>query len=411
VASEPLRIKGQLVTGGPPDSNTRRSYLFVDKTGSISNPFHNFSDLRYEAISAIPQVPPTVLRTASTDYDDGIRDLYLQLPHLDPRIAALAKTITDNAKAATPYDQAHAIEMYLHAHYAYTLDLTSPPEGTEPLSYFLFDKRGGHCEYFAAAMTVMLRSLGVPARYVNGFLAGDYNDLGGDYIVRSRDAHSWVEVYFPQYGWVTFDPTPSNEPAAEGFLTQLGYYWDWYQLQWSEWVINYDFLHQYSLAQGVQRVSQTWTVKLLSAIARLKVIGIRWINRAQNNAATAPPWLPIPFIVLVVTALCWRSARLREWMALKWRLRRRDGALSAHTAALFYFRTLRLLEGHGWKKLPGQTPLEFAASLPAGSFAEPVVKLTEIYQSSRFGGHGADAGRVSELLGRLEIALRSAPRM
>ncbi len=407
VAAEPLRIKGQLVTGGPADTNTRRSYLFVDKTGSLSNPFHNFSDLRYEAISAIPQVPPIVLRTASTDYSADIRNLYLQLPQLDPRIAALAETIT--AKAATPYDKAHAIEMYLHAHYAYTLDLSSPPEGTEPLSYFLFDKRAGHCEYFAAAMTVMLRSLGVPARYINGFLPGDYNDLGGDYIVRASDAHSWVEVYFPQYGWVTFDPTPSNGPASEGLLTQLGYYWDWYQLQWSEWIINYDFLHQYSLAQGVQRVSQSWTVKLLTAIARLKVIGIRWINRAQSNAATAPPWLPIPFIVLVSIGLCWRSAGFRERLSLAWLLRRRDGPLSAHTAALFYFRTLRLLEGRGWKKLPGQTPLEFAASLPAGSFAEPVAQLTEIYQSSRFGGHGADAGRVSELLGRLEVALRSAP--
>src|SRR5262249_40852820 len=113
VASEPAQIRGQLVTGGPDTPSSRRSYLFSDKTGSLTNPFHNFQSIRYEVISDLPQVPPTVLRTAATEYPDRIRALYLQLPELDPRIAELARKIAADAKAVTPYDEAHAIEMYL----------------------------------------------------------------------------------------------------------------------------------------------------------------------------------------------------------------------------------------------------------------------------------------------------------
>ena len=171
----------------------------------------------------------------------------------------LPKQIT--AHADNPYDKARAIEGYLRSHYGYTLDLTGPPQA-DPLAYFLFQKRAGHCEYFAAAMTVMLRSVGIPARYINGFLTGEYNDVGGDFVVRASDAHSWVEVYFPAFGWLTFDPTPPSDEKPPGFFATLGHYWDWFELQWSEWVINYDFVHQFTLAQNLQRVSRDWTERV-----------------------------------------------------------------------------------------------------------------------------------------------------
>ena len=165
----------------------------------------------------------------------------MQLPSLDLRVPELAKQIT--ARASNPYDQARSIEAYLHSHYGYTLDLSGPPQGAgDPLSYFLFQKRAGHCEYFAAAMTVMLRTLNIPSRYVNGFQTGEYNDVAGDLVVRASDANSWVEAYFPGFGWLTFDPTPpSNDVKSQGLLSQLSHYWDWFELQWSELVINYDF--------------------------------------------------------------------------------------------------------------------------------------------------------------------------
>ena len=223
--------------------------------------------MQYEARSVLPTPPPAALRQAGSDYSDSMRETYLQLPALDPRIPELAKQIT--ARANNPYDKARAIEGYLRSHYGYTLDLSGPPP-SDPLAYFLFEKRAGHCEYFAAAMTVMLRSLGIPARYVNGFLTGEYNDVGGDFVVRASDAHSWVEVYFPSFGWLTFDPTPPSDEKPPELFARLGRYWDWFELQWSEWVINYDFLHQFTLAQNLHRVSRDWTERLRTAFANAR---------------------------------------------------------------------------------------------------------------------------------------------
>ncbi len=405
VAPEPERIRGQLGTGRG-ERRMRRPYLMVDKTGSLSNPFHNFGNIRYEATSAMPQIPVEALRAASTEYPQPVRDLYLQLPQIDPRISALAEQITSDAR--TPYDQARAIELYLRSRYDYTLDLSGPP-ATDPLAYFLFDRRAGHCEYFAAAMTVMLRTVGVPARYVNGFLPGVYNDLGENYIVRARDAHSWVEVLFPGHGWLAFDPTPPSTEVASGVLTRLGFYWDWFQLQWSEWVINYDFLHQYTLAQGVRRVSRNWSAQLRDEFRRARRAGIDLVRELQGRALALPPWLPVLFAAIAAGALCLRSRALRERLTLAWKLHARNGPLPSHDAALFYSRALHLLARRGWMKSSWQTPLEFTTSLPSGNFTEPVRELTDLYQTARFGGLGADANRVAALLSRIEAALRSVP--
>jgi protein-glutamine gamma-glutamyltransferase len=404
VMAEPARIRGDL---GPDGPGVRRSFVTVDKTGSLSNPFHNYGNVRYEAVSAVPQIPLDALRASSTAYTPAMREMYLQLPRLDARIPALAKQIT--ARARNPYDQARAIETYLHSHYGYTLDLAAASPPADPLAYFLFERRAGHCEYFAAAMTVMMRSLGVPARYINGFLPGEYNDLGGDYIVRAHDAHSWVEVYFPKYGWLAFDPTPSSEEAAPGFFARLGLYGDYFELQWSEWIVNYDFLHQYTLAQGVGRASRDWTALVRAKFADLRTAGVALVNNAQERVLDVPPWVPVLVAALGTALIFWRSAGLRERLTLAWRLRAGNGPLPPHAAALFYLRTLRLLERRGWKKSPWQTPLEFAASLPSGDLTDAVTQLTETYQSARFGGRSADPGRVAALLARIDTALRTAP--
>jgi len=156
------------------------------------------------------------LAAAGSDYPAAISDMYLQLPsEIDPRIAALARSATEHAP--TPYDKAIELEHFLKTKYHYTLDLTGNP-GTDPLAHFLFTTRAGHCEYFASSMTVMLRTLGIPSREVNGFLPGEFNELGGDYIVRASDAHSWVEAYFPGSGWIVFDPTPDASDRDRQFF-------------------------------------------------------------------------------------------------------------------------------------------------------------------------------------------------
>src|SRR6202034_1607824 len=192
----------------PAGAALTRGYLFIDRTGSIFNPTRNNSKIRYEGTARMSLATPADLRAASTDFPPEMREDYLQLPSkLDPRIKKLAMDVT--ARQTNDYDRASEIRRYLIGHYSYTLDLAGPTgRHSDPLSYFLFTSRAGHCEYFATAMTVMLRSIDVPARYVTGFLPGEYNDVGGDYIIRGSDAHAWVAGFFNCYGWITVDSTP-----------------------------------------------------------------------------------------------------------------------------------------------------------------------------------------------------------
>ncbi len=138
---------------------------------------------------------------------------YLQLPEdLDPRIANLATEIT--AKGKSTLEKAAMVETYLKRNYKYTLNLVWTP-GPQPVSTFLFDAKSGHCEYFASSMVILLRTAGIPTRLINGFLMGEYNPVGQDFIVRESDAHSWVEVYVPARGWVEFDPTPPDQEITK----------------------------------------------------------------------------------------------------------------------------------------------------------------------------------------------------
>src|ERR1700720_2814311 len=254
--------------------NARRTYLFRDSTGSLFNPFRNYAPVRYFGYSRLPAVNALKLRVAPTVYPDEIRNVYLQLPALDARIPELAKGVA--AKARTPYDKAVAIEAFLRSRFSYTLELTGKP-GDDPLAHFLFETHAGHCEYFASAMTIMLRTQGIPSREVNGFLPGEFNDLAGDYIVRASDAHSWVEAYFPGSGWVTFDPTPAAVQNF-GFLSRLGLYIDWMELSWNEWVINYDFAHQVQMAQIMQRNTRNWTEAARSWFTKKETGGKEWLR-------------------------------------------------------------------------------------------------------------------------------------
>jgi len=386
----------------------RRAFLLQDPMGAVFNPYNNFSRMQYEARSVVPTPPPAAVRTAGTDYPDFVRDTYLQLPELDPRIPALAKEI--GARGKTPYDKAIAIEGYLRSHYGYTLDLSGPPP-SDPLAYFLFDRRAGHCEYFAAAMTVMMRSLGIPARYVNGFLTGEYNDVGGDFVVRASDAHSWVEVYFPSYGWLTFDPTPPADEKPLDFFSRFGRYWDWFDLQWSEWVINYDFTHQFTLAQNLSRVSRDWTERVRIAFDKARQRATDYVELWQTRFLDTPATVPatIGIIALLAAAILFLQPRVRRRLVTLWHLRVAPASqMTPHLATIQYNEMLRLLARRGIRKGPCQTPVEFATSLPDTNLAAPVQELTTIYQASRFGGQTADARRASSILILIQTSLRSS---
>jgi hypothetical protein len=406
IAPRALVLKGRFQNeasraGAPP----RHGYLVQDMTGSVFNPAHNNSKIRYEGASNLPTIQPRDLRTASPDYPEPIRQVYLQLPRLDPRVKRLADEIT--AGSQNEYDKAANIERHLMAHYAYTLDL-SGTHGEDPLADFLFVRRAGHCEYFASAMTVLLRAEGIPARYVTGFSPGEYNDVGRDYIIRESDAHAWVEVYFPGYGWITFDPTPPGDAKHAGIFERLGLYWDSFQFTWSEWVVNYDFSHQFTLAENAQQASRSWSDRARDFYDQSEDRAMRSILALDTKAEASPLFLPGLLVLLLALLFYLRGRSMLGYLVQRWSLRaRRGGSLTAGLAALEYNEMLRLLERRGWKKTASQTPLEFAAAIPAADLAGPVARLTELYQSARFGNHPARVDQMSSLLRLIRNSIRA----
>ncbi|MGH9717929.1 MAG: transglutaminase TgpA family protein [Candidatus Acidiferrales bacterium] len=405
LAPHVAELRGHFADGVSHLGPMRTGYLLRDPTGSIFNPAHNAITTRYDAISFLPMVAPTQLRKASPGFPLTIREQYLQLPaRLDPRIRKLAMDAT--AHSHDEYDRTSAISAYLQTHYRYTLDLKGPVPA-DPLANFLFVQRAGHCEYFASAMTIMLRTLGIPARYVTGFAPGEYNPVAGDYIIRASDAHAWVEVYFPGYGWLTFDPTPGGNEKRGGIFDRVGLYWDWFQYNWSEWVVNYDFSHQLTLGHNMHSASRSWTKRARDLYQRGEQAALDAILALDRRTEASPYFLPSLLVLLVALLFVMRGRALIRHMVARWRLRAHSGNTTASLAALEYSEMLRLLEKRGWRKSPAQTALEFASAISSPEFAAPVAQMTELYQSARFGEHPARVEQMSALLRSIRDLLRS----
>ncbi|WP_339289088.1 transglutaminaseTgpA domain-containing protein [Paenibacillus sp. FSL E2-0201] len=169
----------------------------------------------YTVESLLPESDPVLLRSLSSDDPQEIKGKYLQLPDLLPvRVRDLAEKLTDSS--GNRYDSVTAIKDYLQHGYSYTLNTTVPPSGSDFVDQFLFETKQGYCVHFATTMTVLLRSAGIPARYVQGYGPGTLQDdtMPAKYLVTQGDAHAWVEVYFAGAGWVPFDPTPGPALAA-----------------------------------------------------------------------------------------------------------------------------------------------------------------------------------------------------
>ena len=196
----------------PPNSSTGR-LTSIDRLSSVQPPT---SVGTYVAYTEYSTATDAELRGSGTNYPDWL-DQFATVPaqtyrsqDVQKRIHDLAVTIVSAAGATNPYDQATAIQTYLRdtSNYKYTLAPPTAPIGRDKLEYFLFTSKQGYCEFFATAMGDMLRSLGIPTRLVNGFGPGSFDSNTQSYIVRGEDAHTWVESYFPGYGWIPFEPTP-----------------------------------------------------------------------------------------------------------------------------------------------------------------------------------------------------------
>src|SRR3712207_5895357 len=183
------------------------SSIKVDPYNSLRAPYEIPAGSTYAVISQVPNTSPDQLRSAGASYPKEIVEEYTDIPAtgLD-RTRALARELTEGT--TNPYDTVMAVNEYLKESYPYDLSIPPQREEMDTVEYFLFEQRRGYCEQFASSLAVMARSLGIPARVATGYVPGEYNPFTGLHEVRANDAHAWVEVYLPGYGWSTFDPTP-----------------------------------------------------------------------------------------------------------------------------------------------------------------------------------------------------------
>jgi transglutaminase-like putative cysteine protease len=336
------------VAGTPEFVQIRAPYLLRTASGALRTGFSTENGIRYVVYSYLedPERPgtPGALSTEA-------RIEHLLLPPTDPRVIELARAL------AAP----QAMERYLRQSFRYSLDLPETPPA-DPIAYFLFERKEGHCEYFASALAVMLRAANIPSRVVTGFIGGVDNPVSGWRLFRASDAHSWVEAWVDGVGWITLDPTPPdpNAPAA-GLGEKLSLWSDALATFWQDWVLDYSLDQQLSLATRLERV-------------RLE-IGVEWWPRFWDLTRRVAPWL-------LAAVLLIRLLRRRRW---PWRRR-------APEAAELYAKMLAALERRCVKKPPWITAREFAAQLPPAPWRETAVALTEAYYRFRFAGD-RQAGR------------------
>ncbi|SPE37760.1 Transglutaminase domain protein [Candidatus Sulfopaludibacter sp. SbA6] len=352
---------------------------------------------RYEAYSLLEEPPETApVRFPAPILSLADRERYLQLPVLDPRIPQLARGVA--AGDATDLERARDIEHHLRTSFGYTLQLPSR-EVADPLAYFLFTRKKGHCEYFASAMTVMLRTLGMPARLATGFQSGTYNPISELWLVRASDAHSWVEAWIPGHGWTTFDPTPPDPDAASlALITKLDLYLDAAETFWKQWVVGYDSGQQGSLIdqlqQGARRMGIRWFDSVNGFQSDWLTYAAGWIGRNRVRILVI---LVIGFWILVA------GPPLIRLFHIRLRVKRvRRGQASAGDATLLYQRMLHVMKRRGYHKPVWFTPAEFAASLSSTDLGLALGEFTATYNAVRFGGRTEVAPRLSILLEELE---------
>lgn len=369
-------------------------FIRVDAEGSIQSRRHDFERIMYKAISDTDEPPAEQLRRDMRGYPASFQR-YLQLPEtLDPRIVTLARTMIIEAHARNRYDAAKAIEWQLQRDYGYSLEMKAG--GADPLADFLFNVKTGHCEYFSTAMTVMLRTHGIAARVVNGFLPGEYNEAAGAYTVRQSDAHSWVEVYFPESrSWVTFDPTPSAgrvEPVHTGLAAQLQKYAEALELLWFQYVVGYDKQEQRSLAVSLHNQIFDYTRTLTKLLATVRGYLTTNVLIIAAGVIVLLLGLSLVFFGKRLWPLLWRrgAGRVIE-----------DGR--AYSEVQFYEKLLALMEQRGVSRDKAQTPLEFAGNLKS---SEAMI-ITRAYNRVRYGRErlsSSEQREVERALGALEAA-------
>jgi protein-glutamine gamma-glutamyltransferase len=366
------------------------SLLNKDAEGGILLPRTKNERTTYKVFSDVTQPSDERLEADTEPYGEKFKR-YLQLPeNLDPRIGELTRQVFEEAGSDNRFRQSRAVENYLQNNFGYTLEMKAG--GDEPLADFLFNVREGHCEYFATAMAVMLRTQGIATRVVNGFQAGDYNETAGVYVVRQKNAHAWVEVYFPgEKAWIAFDPTPaagqfsgSNSITA---LDRINNYLEALETFWVQYVISYDNQGQRSLFRSVRNAFKEFQDETGDWLKQTEENLSEWWKEARGDNGLAGSARAVGFgIVYLIAAICggifivWLYKKIPVsglWLRFKSYLAP-EPELSV---VEFYERMLNILESKGVRRQTHQTPLEFARSVALPQ----AVKITENYNRVRFG--------------------------
>jgi len=393
VLMEPLGTNVFFLADRPKNLVASYRQVSTDSGGAVYNLDADHPISQYEAESQLVERDTDDLRLAPNTAPEAMAE-YLALPPLDARIAKLAEQI--GASAPSNYDKAVAVEQYLATHFGYTLDLprTLP---ADPLANFLFERKRGHCEYFASSMAVMLRSLHIPSRIVTGFRGGEFNDLTGQYVLRASDAHSWVEAYFPGSGWISFDPTPAGSIPARTGWSRMQLYIDAAASFWREWIINYDASHQRTLGKGAANGTRHFIDDARRWLGQKQHAMLRSARRIHRHIGNFPQrWLGGIFAVALLLITLINLPTIIRTM--------RNRSLRAHpergpreSAALWYDRMVARLSRRGWRKSPSQTPLDFVAAIQEKALKEKVARFTRAYESARFGKSIDDAKNLPQL--------------
>ena len=334
----------------------RTDTIVVDDMGSISVPAPS-ARLQYVVQSELEREDFTERVEHVEALDQAALARYLQLPPLPPRIRALAQEVT--AGSRDQVTAAQKLVEHLSTRFQYTRVLERQTT-LDPLEEFLFVRRAGNCEYFAAALAVMLRAIGIPARVVNGFQRGEWNPYGHYFMVRLSDAHSWVEAHLAGR-WRTLDPSPRGESEIAAAPSVITLYLDALRMRWYRYVIDWSLHDQVATAFKIRQATLMWRPRLAAAA------------RAWGDPR---PLAAVLIVILAVAGvLVWRRGHGRTVRRAPTRPPR------------FYTRALKALARRGFRPEAGETAREFSGRviqrLPG--CADPLARLTRAYERVRFG--------------------------
>jgi transglutaminase-like putative cysteine protease len=360
----------------------------IDPEGSLRSPAGLMEGMTYTVISEVPYRDRTLLGLASQSYPEKISDHYLQIPDaIQDRVRQKAEELLAKSPnpLTDPYEKALYLAQTLKQNYQIKGDLPLLSEKQDLVETFLFEHQGGDRDRFSTTLTVMLRSLGIPARLTVGFAPGQFNPFTGYYIVRNTDAYALTEVYFPKYGWFAFDPIPGRDLIPPSFeedqtFSILKQIWNWV----ASW-----------LPSPVTSFLTILWEEAIGGIFRL----LGWFWRLISGSL-------IGFLIgaIILTALGF-FAWLGYGKIKIWRDRRRLAKLPPMER--LYRQMIRTLQAKGYPKYPAQTPLEYAKAIEQKSSLAAAKIIEEITQSYVNWRYGEQIQNLSHLRQQLQALTRS----